>query len=93
MDYQTYAFELIANSDLRGLMFRCEASGCPYPSSIGPGMVSGYDVLDDLGIGGINYGAWCKLMPRNDSPRPMLNVAMINSGGILIGILVLYRVA
>ncbi|GHJ89438.1 hypothetical protein NliqN6_5840 [Naganishia liquefaciens] len=72
MDYQTYAFELIANSDLRGLMFRCEASGCPYPSSIGPGMVSGYDVLDDLGIGGINYGAWC---------------------GILVGILVLYRVA
>lgn len=60
MDYQTYAFELIANSDLRGLEFTCEASGCPYPSSVGSGMVSGLDVLNNLDIGGINYGAWCK---------------------------------
>jgi hypothetical protein len=60
MDYQTYAFELIANSDLRGLNFTCAASGCPYPSSLGPGMVSGYDVLNDLDIGGISYGAYCE---------------------------------
>lgn len=60
MDYQTYAFELLANSDLRGLNFSCEPSGCPYPSSVGPGMVSGYDVLSSLDIGGISYGTYGK---------------------------------
>ena len=58
MDYQKYAFELLANSDLRALTFDCASTGCPYPSSIGAGMVSGQDVLDELRIGGINYGAW-----------------------------------
>lgn len=72
MDYQTYAFELLANSDLRGLNFSCEPSGCPYPSSVGPGMVSGYDVLSSLDIGGISYGTYA---------------------GILVAILVIYRVA
>ncbi|KAJ9111238.1 hypothetical protein QFC22_006538 [Naganishia vaughanmartiniae] len=58
MDYQRYAFELLANSDLRGLDFTCGASGCPFASSTGSGMVSGYDVLHELDIDGINYGAW-----------------------------------
>ncbi|KAJ9095315.1 hypothetical protein QFC21_005681 [Naganishia friedmannii] len=58
MDYQRYAFELLANSDLRGLDFTCGASGCPYASSTGSGMVSGYDVLNALNIEGIKYGAW-----------------------------------
>lgn len=60
MDYQTFAFELLANSDLRGLEFTCGASGCPYTSSTNTGIVSGYDVLNDLDIGGISYGAWGK---------------------------------
>ena len=58
MDYQKYAFELLANSDLRGLEFQCDASGCPYPSSVGSGAVLGQDVLDTLHIGDIDYGAW-----------------------------------
>ncbi|KAJ9092986.1 hypothetical protein QFC20_007229 [Naganishia adeliensis] len=62
MDYQTYAFELLANSDLRGLDFDCDPSGCPYPSSSGPNMVSGQDVLNSLHIGGISYGAWAGIL-------------------------------
>lgn len=62
MDYQKYAFELLANSDLRGLTFNCASTGCPYPSSIGAGMVSGQDVLDELRIGGIDYGAWAGIL-------------------------------
>ncbi len=52
MDYQTFAFALLSNSDLRGLTFEC--------STIGNGMeyVSGQDVLDYLQIGGISYGAY-----------------------------------
>jgi hypothetical protein len=58
MDYQKYAFELLANSDLRGLEFRCDGTGCPYPSSVGPDELLGQDVLNALKIGDINYGAW-----------------------------------
>jgi hypothetical protein len=58
MDYQTYSFEQLANSDLRGLEFTCDVSGCPYPSTIGSAKVSGQDVLDSLNIGGIDYGTY-----------------------------------
>lgn len=62
MDYQKYAFELLANSDLRGLEFRCDATGCPYPSSVGPDRLLGQDVLDALKIGNISYGAWAGIL-------------------------------
>ncbi|KAF8071585.1 P-loop containing nucleoside triphosphate hydrolase protein [Lyophyllum atratum] len=68
MDYQKYAFELLTNSDLRGLTFQCErlASGscvCAYPSSTpGTCTVSGEDVLAYLGIGSISYGKWAAIL-------------------------------
>ena len=67
MDYQKYAFELLANSDLQGLTFDCATTGCPYPSSTGGSTVSGQDVLDALQIGGISYGAWGGLSVDEDS--------------------------
>lgn len=92
MDYQTYAFELLANSDLRGLDFDCDPSGCPYPSSSGPNMVSGQDVLNSLDIGGISYGAWGEQIIQS---RGYLTDAYTHSQpvGILLAILVIYRVA
>ncbi|KAJ7222173.1 P-loop containing nucleoside triphosphate hydrolase protein [Mycena pura] len=68
MDYQRYAFELLANSDLRGLSFRCVTSlngacVCAYPSST-PELctVSGGDVLRYLEIGDISYGKWAAIL-------------------------------
>jgi hypothetical protein len=58
MDFQTYSFELLANSDLRGLIFLCENNFCPYPSSIGESQISGEDVLEALHIGGISYAMY-----------------------------------
>lgn len=58
MDYQTYAFVLLTNSDLRDLISQCESSGCLYPSSVGGGEVSGQDILNSLDIGGIDYGTY-----------------------------------
>ncbi|SJL01923.1 related to ATP-binding cassette protein (ABC) transporter [Armillaria ostoyae] len=78
MDYQRYAFELITNSDLRGLTFQCEktSSGsctCAYPSSTPDSCtVSGDDVLDYLDIRGISYASWV---------------------GIMVSIIVIYRIA
>ncbi|KAJ7691146.1 P-loop containing nucleoside triphosphate hydrolase protein [Mycena rosella] len=78
MDYQRYAFELLTNSDLRGLTFKCEstvngACVCAYPSSTPETCtVSGADVLNYLDIGDISYGAWA---------------------GIVIAITVIYRIA
>ncbi|TXT03823.1 hypothetical protein VHUM_04344 [Vanrija humicola] len=84
MDYQTYAFELLAKNDLKGLLFNCNSATlptgecmCTYPASAatiaqhGQCVVSGQDVLDYLGFGGIPMGGYA---------------------GILIGIIVLYRV-
>jgi hypothetical protein len=68
MDYQTYAFELLANSDLRGLVFTCDSGFCPYPSSIGNSQVSGEDVLHALAIEGISYGRYGEFT-RLKSPR------------------------
>ncbi|PPR01462.1 hypothetical protein CVT24_001866 [Panaeolus cyanescens] len=79
MDFQKYAFELLVNSDFRGLKFTCEAQPsalngclCAYPSST-PEMcvVSGEDVLSYLDIESISYAKW---------------------SGILISIFVLYRI-
>ncbi|PPQ85486.1 hypothetical protein CVT24_008584 [Panaeolus cyanescens] len=79
MDFQKYAFELLTNSDLRGLHFTCEsvpsaASGCicAYPSSTPEKCtVSGEDILSYLEIGSISYAKW---------------------SGILISIFVIFRI-
>lgn len=60
MDYQTYTFILLANSDLLGLNFTCADNYCPYPSSGGTSYVSGEDVLNALQIGGISYTTYCE---------------------------------
>ncbi|GLB44858.1 putative ABC-2 type transporter [Lyophyllum shimeji] len=68
MDYQKYAFELLTNSDLRGLTFQCERqpSGscvCAYPSSKPETCtVSGEDVLSYLEIGSVSYGKWAAIL-------------------------------
>ncbi|KAF7344889.1 ABC transporter domain-containing protein [Mycena venus] len=78
MDYQRYAFELLTNSDLRGLSFTCStlingSCVCAYPSSTPETCtVSGSDILDYLDIGGISYGKWV---------------------AIIIGITIIYRIA
>ncbi|KAF8154965.1 P-loop containing nucleoside triphosphate hydrolase protein [Crassisporium funariophilum] len=78
MDYQKYAFELLTNSDLRGLHFKCStvANGvcvCAYPTSTPETCtVSGDDVLRYLDIGTISFAKWAS---------------------ILIAIIVIYRVA
>ena len=53
MDFQTYAFQLLASNEFRGRVYQCSitASGCacPYPSSIasaGQCQIAGEDVLD-----------------------------------------------
>ncbi|CAA7257514.1 unnamed protein product [Cyclocybe aegerita] len=68
MDYQKYAFELLTNSDLRGLTFKCstivnDQCVCAYPTSTPASCtVSGADVLDYLDIGGISYGRWAAIL-------------------------------
>ncbi|KAJ7246166.1 P-loop containing nucleoside triphosphate hydrolase protein [Mycena haematopus] len=64
MDYQRYAFELLTNSDLRGLTFTCDNNCvCAYPSSTPETCtVSGADVLAYLDIGDIVYGKWAAIM-------------------------------
>ncbi|KAJ3510930.1 hypothetical protein NLJ89_g4395 [Agrocybe chaxingu] len=68
MDYQKYAFELLTNSDLRGLTFKCstivnDQCICAYPTSTPASCtVSGADVLDYLDIGGISYGRWAAIL-------------------------------
>jgi len=77
MDFQKYAFELLTNSDFRGLSFQCHPleSGqciCAYPSSTPQTCtVSGEDVLNYLDVGAISYPKWT---------------------GILVSIAVIYRV-
>ncbi|KAJ7636811.1 P-loop containing nucleoside triphosphate hydrolase protein [Roridomyces roridus] len=79
MDYQRYAFELLTNSDLRGLTFKCGTTtginstcACAYPSSTPETCtVSGADVLRYLEIGDIDYGKWA---------------------AILVGITIIYRI-
>jgi hypothetical protein len=55
-------------------------------------MVSGQDVLNSLDIGGISYGAWGE---RIVISRAYLTDAYIDCSlaGILVAILVIYRVA
>ncbi|KAJ7806621.1 P-loop containing nucleoside triphosphate hydrolase protein [Mycena leptocephala] len=78
MDYQRYAFELLTNSDLRGLTFQCGtlvngSCVCAYPSSTPETCtISGADILGYLEIGDISYGKWAV---------------------IIIGITILYRTA
>ncbi|KAF7373135.1 ABC transporter domain-containing protein [Mycena sanguinolenta] len=64
MDYQRYAFELLTNSDLRGLTFSCnDDCVCAYPSSTPEACtVSGADVLSYLDIGDIGYGKWAAIL-------------------------------
>ncbi|KAG6901786.1 hypothetical protein C0995_007889 [Termitomyces sp. Mi166 len=68
MDYQKYAFELITNSDLRGLVFQCQTQSngsciCAYPSSTSASCtISGEDVLSYLEIGSISYGRWAVIL-------------------------------
>ncbi|KAJ3186130.1 hypothetical protein HK101_009721 [Irineochytrium annulatum] len=66
MDYQTYAFELLANSDLKGVNFSCakvdgapNGCACAYPSSTPETCtVSGSDVLSYLDIGNVSMSHW-----------------------------------
>ncbi|EEB93280.1 hypothetical protein MPER_08088, partial [Moniliophthora perniciosa FA553] len=80
MDYQRYAFELLSNSDLRGLIFRCtDACRCAYPSSLPADAcaVSGDDVLRYLDIRDIGYGKWVAvILGINVIYRIMLYVAL-----------------
>ncbi|KAJ7455553.1 P-loop containing nucleoside triphosphate hydrolase protein [Mycena latifolia] len=68
MDYQRYAFELLTNSDFRGLSFKCVtvvngSCVCAYPSSTPETCtVSGADVLNYLDIGYISYGKWATIV-------------------------------
>ncbi|KAF9552789.1 P-loop containing nucleoside triphosphate hydrolase protein [Agrocybe pediades] len=68
MDFQKYAFELLTNSDFRGLSFSCTKLGrkqcsCAYPSSTPDSCtVSGQDVLNYLDIGGISYAKWTGIL-------------------------------
>ncbi|KAJ7477969.1 P-loop containing nucleoside triphosphate hydrolase protein [Mycena galericulata] len=68
MDYQRYSFELLVNSDFRGLTFKCitNLNGscvCAYPSSTPETCtVSGADVLEYLEIGDISYGKWAAVV-------------------------------
>ncbi|KAF6743949.1 P-loop containing nucleoside triphosphate hydrolase protein [Ephemerocybe angulata] len=68
MDYQKYAFELLTNSDLRGVAFTCNtivngACACAYPSSTpSTCTVSGDDVLNYLDIDNISYGKWAAIV-------------------------------
>ncbi|KAJ7462986.1 ABC-2 type transporter-domain-containing protein [Mycena latifolia] len=68
MDYQRYAFELLTNSDFRGLSFKCVtvvngSCVCAYPSSAPETCtVSGADVLNYLDIGYISYGKWATIV-------------------------------
>lgn len=77
MDFQKYAFELLTNSDLRGVTFKCETfvndtCACAYPSSTPETCtVSGEDVLRYLEIGDISYGKWA---------------------GIILGIIAIFRI-
>lgn len=59
MDYQTYAFNLLSSSDLRGVVFTCQDDFCPYPSTLGIDRVSGEDVLRALDMGGTSYWLYC----------------------------------
>jgi len=83
MDYQTYAFEILAKNDLSGELFKCDSAFlpdgscmCVYPASAatiaehGQCVVSGDDVLQYLGYAGIPVAGYA---------------------GILVGIIVLYR--
>ncbi|KAI0789359.1 P-loop containing nucleoside triphosphate hydrolase protein [Abortiporus biennis] len=68
MDYQKYAFELLTNSDLRGVTFKCTTiingqCSCVYPTSTPQACtVSGEDVLNYLDIDGISYGKWAAIL-------------------------------
>ncbi|KAF9269354.1 P-loop containing nucleoside triphosphate hydrolase protein [Marasmius fiardii PR-910] len=64
MDYQRYAFDLLSNSDLRGMTFKCSnGCECAYPSSTASlCTVSGDDVLRYLEIRDITYGKWIGIM-------------------------------
>ncbi|KAF8877439.1 P-loop containing nucleoside triphosphate hydrolase protein [Infundibulicybe gibba] len=68
MDYQRYAFELLTNSDFRGLTFKCDTvvdgvCACAYPTSTPETCtVSGADILTYLDIGSISYGKWAAIL-------------------------------
>ncbi|KAJ3540745.1 hypothetical protein NMY22_g4173 [Coprinellus aureogranulatus] len=80
MDYQKYAFELLTNSDLRGVTFTCDtvvngSCACAYPSSTPDTCtVSGDDVLraqaahkKELGNGSIQAYLHTKEDPRKNA--------------------------
>ncbi|KAI5477818.1 ABC transporter [Pseudohyphozyma bogoriensis] len=68
-DYQTFAFELLVKNDVQGLIFHCpvvnDSCICPIPSSLvssGQCAVTGNDILDNLGISGINSGLYVGIL-------------------------------
>ncbi|KAF8316101.1 P-loop containing nucleoside triphosphate hydrolase protein [Clavulina sp. PMI_390] len=68
IDYQTYAFNLLARSDLTGVVFTCQQIGdtcqCAYPSSLTPAQcaVRGEDVLQSLQIDGFDMGLYAGIL-------------------------------
>jgi len=70
IDYQTYTFDLLVYNDFRGLVFACETGAdgsctCSYPSSLisqGRCELAGEDVLNALGIGGINFSLYVAIL-------------------------------
>ncbi len=75
MDYQTFSFEILAKNDLLGEVFSCNTGvlpdgscQCTYPPSaatiaeFGQCKVSGADVLQYLGYGGIPVGGYAGIL-------------------------------
>ena len=67
IDYETFAFDLLARNDFKGLVFSCQGSieagdcSCSFPSSLvaqGRCEVSGEDVLKALEIDGFSVGLY-----------------------------------
>ncbi|KAI0315703.1 P-loop containing nucleoside triphosphate hydrolase protein [Amylostereum chailletii] len=70
IDFQTYAFDLLVQNDLRGLTFACAtlADGscfCDYPSSLvaqGRCALAGEDVLRALDIDGVSFSLYAAIL-------------------------------
>ncbi|BGP05738.1 hypothetical protein JCM10049v2_001551 [Rhodotorula toruloides] len=69
IDYETFAFELLVRNDFVGRILTCPKGPdgsclCPIPSSLTPGQcaVSGEDVIQNLGYGGVSDGLYVGIL-------------------------------